>query len=419
MPDTLTKDLMASDPEFRRVSLAPHPADEGRTEVRRCRRIPGYRAHSRLRNFSAGSRLAAALRKAAVRCGWLNRALLSWPGKLLELCGKLPGLRGAMRPVLHLKNSLLFYRAAVEEAGGWEPFRREFAMRVPGLCYHHIGAQIPGSWPLLTLATSVFEEQLRWLVKHGYTGISAGDWLAWLKYGTPLPPKPVLITFDDAYSDLVLTGIPKLREHGFKATLFLVSQCLGGASTWDAALGYPSRPLMNAIEVLYAIRSGVEVGSHTRTHRNLRGLPGAELRSELEFSRHELTRLAGKPVTVLAYPFGSEHGGVRACAREFYELAFGCKAGLNSWASNPHQLRRMFVHHSRMNFALQVKYGIDLHAAFRFLPDRVRTLWQRLVSRGAQQEKGNACLAPEVQLTEGASTLSTSLPECSQSVRAH
>lgn len=267
--------------------------------------------------------------------------------------------------------SFIFFLGAIDEAGGWQAFRREFAMRLPVLCYHHVGEKLPHSWPLLTVSPTVFQRQMAWLAEHRYTPIHASDWLAWLKRGTPLPEKPVLITFDDGYSDLLDHAIPVLEDRGFKATIFFVSRHLGGASAWDERLGHPSRPLMTADRVKECPKHGIEVGAHSRSHPDLRTLTDVALRAELEGSRSDLTELIGQPVKTFAYCFGFQNDKVRACAGEFYDLAFSAKPGLNAWRTEATCLRRMFVHPSRINFALQVKHGIDLHAVYRFLRDRV------------------------------------------------
>jgi len=69
---------------------------------------------------------------------------------------------------------------------------------------------------------------------------------------------------------------------------------------------------------------GVEIGSHTRTHPNLRTLSDDELRDELRTSREEIEDELGRPCTSLAYPYGQFDERVRrATERAGYESAFG------------------------------------------------------------------------------------------------
>jgi peptidoglycan/xylan/chitin deacetylase (PgdA/CDA1 family) len=349
---------------------AVDPLQRGRDEVRLCRRDASRRAASALGDVTAGLGWIVALRLIAIRFPKIAQALLMIYCAVASALAKLTGARGSAARAKEARDAFLFSCGAIEEAGGWTAFHREFAMRLPVLCYHHVGERLPHSWPLLTVSPEVFRHQIEWLSANGYTGIHAADWLAWVRQGTALPEKPVLITFDDGYSDLVQHAIPVLETFKCKATIFIVSQHIGGASTWDVPLGHPSRPLMTAEQVRDCPSHGIEIGAHSRTHPDLRTLADATLKTELEGCRAELTDLMGRPVNTLAYCFGFQNEQVRKRAGENYDLSFSAKPGLNAWRTDPTCLRRMFVHPSRINFAFQVKYGIDLHAVYRFALDR-------------------------------------------------
>ena len=360
-------------------SVAVDPQARGREAVRQCRRDPAKRTTSALGDFTAGPGWLVALRLAGLQSPGITRVVLSVSCSVASLIDKLTGARGLATRAEKARESFLFLQGAIAEAGGWNSFRREFAMRLPVLCYHHVGEKLPHSWPLLTVSPEIFRRQIAWLSANGYTGIHAADWLAWMQQGTALPEKPVLITFDDGYSDLVEQAIPVLEKSSFKATIFIVSQHMGGASTWDVPLGHPSRPLMSAEQVRECPSHGIEIGAHSRTHPDLRTLPDAALQTELEGCRAELTELMGQPVNTLAYCFGFQNELVRKRAGETYDLSFSAKPGLNAWRTDSTCLRRMFVHPSRINFALQVKYGIDLHAVYRFALDRSGRLLRKVL----------------------------------------
>ena len=61
-----------------------------------------------------------------------------------------------------------------------------------------------------------FVAQLDWLVANGYTTILPRDLANHWDHGTPLPPKPVIITFDDGSRSWTKRVMPALREarHG-------------------------------------------------------------------------------------------------------------------------------------------------------------------------------------------------------------
>jgi peptidoglycan/xylan/chitin deacetylase (PgdA/CDA1 family) len=66
----------------------------------------------------------------------------------------------------------------------------------------------------------------------------------------------------------------------------------------------------------------VQLGSHTRSHRDLRTLTDDELRDELEGAAERIAEVARRP-DVLAYPYGFADGRVAEAAREVYSLLEG------------------------------------------------------------------------------------------------
>ena len=168
-------------------------------------------------------------------------------------------------------------------------------MRLPILMYHHIGPVIAGSWPSLTVGPEVFAGQVHWLVKHGYTGIQSYEWVEWVKTGKKLPTKPILLTFDDAYADLVDNAFSVLKLYEFKATVFVVTKHIGKSSTWDKSFGYPELPLMTREQILYWAHEGIEFGAHTLTHPDLRVLSPAALQNELKECKEDLAELLDAP----------------------------------------------------------------------------------------------------------------------------
>ena len=120
--------------------------------------------------------------------------------------------------------------------------------RLPVLMYHHVGPLRAGACPSLTVAPDRFERQVSWLARNRYVGIRPGDWLAH-RAGRPLPSKPVLLTFDDGYADIVEYALPVLQRHSFGAVVFVVTGRMAGASEWDRVDGWVPHPLMSAAQI--------------------------------------------------------------------------------------------------------------------------------------------------------------------------
>jgi peptidoglycan/xylan/chitin deacetylase (PgdA/CDA1 family) len=189
---------------------------------------------------------------------------------------------------------------------------------------------------------SQFNEQLSALNDWGYRSITFDDWLAYRDRREPLPPRPLIITFDDGYRSVAENAWTTLRSHGFGATTFLVTGQIGGTNVWDPDERQDS--LLSADDVRALRREGMHFGSHTRTHRPLTRLSAVEIREELERSRRDLEGLLGEAVTALAYPFNNQNRDVREAARRAgYTVAVRGTGHMNRRITNPMALRRIKV----------------------------------------------------------------------------
>ncbi|MEP7358666.1 MAG: glycosyltransferase, partial [Anaerolineales bacterium] len=100
------------------------------------------------------------------------------------------------------------------------------------LMYH--GFSAPGeAWGRFTLPVRRFEQHMAWLKFWRYNVISLDEYLDYRRQHRLSPPRSVVITIDDGYADNETLALPVLRRYGFPATIFLVSQHLGGANEWD------------------------------------------------------------------------------------------------------------------------------------------------------------------------------------------
>lgn len=166
-------------------------------------------------------------------------------------------------------------------------------------------------------------------------------------YDGSLPDRAVALTFDDGYASVLETAWPLLRDRGWPATLFVVTDALTGAARfpWDDG-DPPDGPhrLATAEQLLAAHADGLDLGSHTRSHRWLPDLDAGSTRSELSESRVALQELLERRVTSVAYPSGGWNRTVReAAARAGYRIGITVDRGLNTSRSHPLSLRRAFA----------------------------------------------------------------------------
>jgi peptidoglycan/xylan/chitin deacetylase (PgdA/CDA1 family) len=172
---------------------------------------------------------------------------------------------------------------------------------------------------------------MRWLSGHGFHAVTPLELFDALERGRPLPPKPVLITFDDGYRDVLGKAAPVLHRLHMPAVAFVITDRISGPDPSFLTWGMLAR-----LE-----RLGVAVGSHTVSHRDLTTLSGADLATELGGSRRALERHLGHPVQWLAYPAGAEDAVVLAAARRAgYVLGLTTRPGTSQPADDPLELRR-------------------------------------------------------------------------------
>jgi peptidoglycan/xylan/chitin deacetylase (PgdA/CDA1 family) len=234
-------------------------------------------------------------------------------------------------------------------------------MKLPILLYHKVDDIPAGSpHPQNYVTPAQFDAQLALLQRLGYRSIAFADYLAHRQSHTRLPRRAVIITFDDGYRSNRAIALPILQRHGFTATIFLVAGQVGKTNAWDA--DEPPEPLLDADDIRSMQADGIDFQSHTTTHPRLTQIPRWVAREELCASRAQLGTLLGRPVSVLAYPYGDYNEVVRGLAREAgYQAAVIVRRRMNRDTADLFTLRR-----------IPIKYSTSLG---RFAWDLLRLRW--------------------------------------------
>lgn len=100
---------------------------------------------------------------------------------------------------------------------------KEGQVILPVAMYHHILTS-PSRWNDYTISPDQFEEDLKYIKECGYTTVSAGELISWADEGTPLPEKPILITFDDGYESVYEYAFPLLKKYEMKAVVSIIGR---------------------------------------------------------------------------------------------------------------------------------------------------------------------------------------------------
>ncbi len=170
-------------------------------------------------------------------------------------------------------------------------------IHVPILMYHRI-SELPPDPDVyrldLTIAPEVFRAHMQYLHDEGYNTISLYQLSDALLRGTPLPPKPVILTFDDGYIDHYVTVFPTLQEFGFVGTFFVI--------TGYADANNPD--YLNWSQIREMSDAGMSMEPHTKSHLGLVGRDRDFLTYEVLGSFESMAAHTGRTPRMFAYPGG-------------------------------------------------------------------------------------------------------------------
>ncbi len=220
----------------------------------------------------------------------------------------------------------------------------------------------------------LFEAHLDTLLEGGWNFVDLDALLAALAGERELPPRALLLTFDDAYTDLLEVACPIMVERGVPGVVFAVAGKLGGTNEWDNKKRASTLHLLDAEGLRAVAEQGVEVGAHTTNHRPLPKVPAAELEEEIIGSGKRL-EAAGLPwPRSFSYPYGEWNPELARMAKEAgYELAFTVDWGVVGDGADPYTLPRVEIHASDTPRKLRLKL---LAAGW---PGKLRDVFLRLM----------------------------------------
>jgi peptidoglycan/xylan/chitin deacetylase (PgdA/CDA1 family) len=159
---------------------------------------------------------------------------------------------------------------------------------IPVLMFHSIST-IPGN--SLGVPVKQFIEELEWLRQQNYHSLSLEEFYQAFVNKAQIPENPILLTFDDGYLDNYSAAWPILRQYGFRATFFIITNSVGpGMMNWDQ---------LNDLA-----RQRNSIGSHTVHHYDLAMISAKQQKDELSLSKKELENHIGISVQAFCFPSG-------------------------------------------------------------------------------------------------------------------
>jgi len=278
----------------------------------------------------------------------------------------------------------------------WCLLRRRLGagIRIPILMYHQIGRPVQGVPSCRDcVSPERFERQIRAILDAGYRVVPLAAVVRGLMEGAaPDRGRCVVLTFDDGFRGQFVHAYPVLRRHRLPAAMFVVAGYVGKDALFrhltvadtESAGGPPPADWLPLSwdDVREMRRHGIDIGSHSLSHRSLGVLSPGEAEFEIRRSREVLEENLGVSVDLFAYPFGSRVYGdfdrdlEELLRRSGYRGACTTVVGRAGAGADLYALPRLPMEDGDGPFRVRCK----LAGAYDWV-GRVKSCWQRLLMR--------------------------------------
>ncbi len=216
-----------------------------------------------------------------------------------------------------------------------------FCLQVPVIMYHHVqpmsDAQPKGQGSL-TVDPGYFDQQMEYILSHGYTSISAQQLVDAIRSHSQLPGRSIVITLDDGYEDNYQYAFQILKKYNLVGNIMVATGLLGGVGdntyfTWDQL-----KEMVNSGHI-YAY-------DHTWSHYPTGSGNPTKDQEEIMTAKQQLESNLGKPISIFTYPYGSGQGNSalhKLLQQDGFVGAFSTIGGSYQCESNIMALRRIHI----------------------------------------------------------------------------
>ncbi len=196
-----------------------------------------------------------------------------------------------------------------------------YTKRVPILMYHNVSeSDAVGA----TVTAEVFESHISALADAGFTAVLYDDLINYVEYGSSLPEKPIVITFDDGYESNITLAAPILEKYGMCATIAIVGVTEGADTYKDTGEAIiPHFSLDDERLQKYIEKGTLDIQTHTYDMHQVEKYDGDDCRfgammldgeSENDYiealtgditkASKRIEEMTGKAPVVFTYPHG-------------------------------------------------------------------------------------------------------------------
>ena len=222
------------------------------------------------------------------------------------------------------------------------------SVELPIIMYHGIlrDSKRQGKF---VISPSEFEADLKYLTEHGYHTIVMQDLIDYVQNGTPLPEKPVMLTFDDGYFNNYVYAYPLLQQYQCKMVLSPIGRYADEYSeSGEENANYSNATWARLKEM--ADSGLVEIQNHTyNLHSNKGKREGASrrrgesvdayqamLREDVGKMQELIRQNVGYTPTTFTYPFGAVSKEALPVLKEMgFQATLICSSRINHITRDP------------------------------------------------------------------------------------
>ncbi len=159
---------------------------------------------------------------------------------------------------------------------------------ISAFVYHRFGDD---RYPSTNIQLDQFEAHLKYLQDNGYQVLTLSEAIDLMSNKNSFA-KAAVLTIDDGYSSFFENAMPLLRKYGFKATLFVNTETVGGGD------------FMNWDELKRIKAEGIEIGNHSHDHSYFLNKSEFDFENDLLSSEAQFLQHLGESPKLYAYPYG-------------------------------------------------------------------------------------------------------------------
>lgn len=224
-------------------------------------------------------------------------------------------------------------------------------IEVPIIMYHSI-LKDPSRSNKYTVTPSVLEEDLKYIKDNGYTTVTISDLISYVYDDTPLPEKPIVLTFDDGHYNNYGYLFPLLEKYDMKAVISIVGSYTDKFTETDEAnLNYSYLRWKDIKELMDTGR--IEFQNHTYSLHSNTGKRNSTKKIKGETDEHyknvleedilklqqEFEENTNYTPQCFTYPFGGISNASLNIIKELgFKASLSCEQGINKLTKNPNSL---------------------------------------------------------------------------------